>query len=62
MSKPAPAPVIPTGSVKREEIKEIKEGSRGYSVNVPEPKKVGTNKEIRDGEPKKFYFRRPDEE
>lgn len=52
-------PVIPTGNVKREEIKEIKEGSRGYSVDVPEPKKVGTNKEVREGEPNKFYFRRP---
>jgi len=52
-------PVIPTGTVKREEIKEIKQGSRGYSVNVPQPKKVGSNKEIRTNEPKKFYFKRP---
>lgn len=52
-------PVIPTGNVKREEIKEIKQGSRGYSVNVPQPKKVGSNKEIRTREPNKFYFKRP---
>lgn len=52
-------PVIPTGTVKREEIKEIKQGSRGYSVNVPQPTKVGSNKEIRTKEPNKFYFKRP---
>lgn len=52
-------PVITTGNVKREEIKEIKEGTRGYSVKVPEPKRVGTNKEVRKGEENKFYFRRP---
>lgn len=51
-------PVVTTGNVKREEIKEIKEG-RGYSVDVPKPKKIGTNKEVREGEPNKFYFRRP---
>jgi len=52
-------PVIPTGNVKREEIKEIKEGTRGYSVSVPEPTKVGTNKEVRGDKPKTFFFRRP---
>lgn len=55
-------PVVPTGNVKREEIKEIKEGTRGYSVEVPDPKRVGTNKEVRNGEPDKFYFRRPNDE
>jgi hypothetical protein len=46
-------PVIPTGRVRREDIKEIKEqGTRGFSVDVPEP----INKAP---EPKKFYFRRP---
>lgn len=46
-------PVIPTGRVKREDIKEIKEqGTRGFSVDVPEP----VNKAP---EQKKFYFRRP---
>lgn len=58
-SKPKQTPVIPTGNVKREEIKEIKQGTRGYSVNVPEPKKVGTNKEVREDEPRTFYFKRP---
>lgn len=54
-----PNPVIPTGNVKREEIKEIKEGTRGYSVNVPQPKRIGTNKEVRLNEPNKFFFQRP---
>lgn len=52
-----------TGRIKREDIKEIKQqGSRGYSVDVPEPNsvtKIGTNKEIRDEKPRTVYFNRP---
>jgi hypothetical protein len=51
-------PVIPTGRVKREDIKEIKElGTRGFSVNVPEPVNNPVNNMPQ--EQKKFFFRRP---
>jgi hypothetical protein len=62
-------PVIPTGKIELEDIKEVKEGNRGYSVPVPRPKsqsnngsntieRVGTNKVIKDGDNNKFFFRR----
>ena len=55
-------PVIPTGKVELKDIPEVKD--RGYSVNVPEPKKnnaiqrIGTNKVVKDGDNDKVYFKR----
>lgn len=60
-------PVISNGKIKREDIKEVKERSRGYSVEVPKPKeeisndvkKVGTNKEVRSKKPNILFFNKP---
>ena len=52
------------GKLKLEDIKEIKEINRGYSVNVPNPKsnntiqRIGSNKIVKDGENNKIFFRR----
>ena len=49
--------------IELEDIKEIKENQRGYSVNVPNPKssnsieRIGTNKIIKDGDNNKFIFK-----
>jgi len=57
-------PVIPTGKVNLEDIKEIKEGSRGFSVDIPKPKtsntieRIGSNKLIKNGDNNKVFFRR----
>jgi len=55
-------PVVTTGSVHLEDIKEIKEG-RGFSVDVPSPKtntieRIGSNKLVKNGDNNKVYFRR----
>lgn len=56
------SPVIPTGKISLEDIREIKD--RGYSVNVPQPKKnnaierIGSNKVIKDGDNNKVFFKR----
>lgn len=55
---------ITSSKIALEDIKEIKEGNRGYSVAVPHPKKnntierIGTNKVIKDGDNNKFFFKR----
>jgi len=55
-------PVIPTGKIELEEIKEVKD--RGYSVNVPKPKnnnviqRIGSNKLVKNGDNNKVYFKR----
>jgi hypothetical protein len=55
-------PVIPTGKVHLEDIKEIKD--RGYSVNVPQPKnnntieRIGSNKVVKNGDNNKVFFKR----
>ena len=57
-------PVIPTGSVKLEDIKEIKEqNKRGFSKVIPKPssnaiQRIGTNKFVKDNEANKVYFKR----
>ncbi len=57
-------PVIPTGKIEVEDIKEIKENrKRGYSVPVPDPKnntieRIGSNKIVKDGDRSKFFFKR----
>lgn len=55
-------PVIPTGTIEREDIKEIKQGTRGYSVNVPNPnssiERIGSNKEIRNGDQNNIIYKR----
>ena len=56
-------PVIPTGKVNLEDIKEIKEG-RGFSVEIPNPKtsntieRIGSNKIIKNGDNNKVFFKR----
>jgi hypothetical protein len=55
-------PVIPTGKVTLEDIREVKD--RGYSVDVPTPKgnnkieRIGSNKVIKDGDNNKVFFKR----
>lgn len=53
--------------ISREEIKEIKEGERGFSVTIPTRKKdntrssidrIGSNKEVRDGKNDIIYFKK----
>lgn len=55
-------PVITTGKVAREDIKEIKEINRGFSVDVPKNKtqvdRIGTNKLIKGGDNNRIFFRR----
>jgi flagellar biosynthesis/type III secretory pathway chaperone len=55
-------PVIPKGKIELEDIKEIKESNRGFSVNIPKSKntveRIGTNKLIKDGDNNKVYFKR----
>lgn len=52
-----------SNKIELEDIKEIKENQRGYSVNVPNPKssnsieRIGTNKIIKDGDNNKFIFK-----
>ena len=53
--------------ISREEIKEIKDGERGFSVTIPTRKKdntrssidrIGSNKEVRDGKNDIIYFKK----
>jgi hypothetical protein len=56
-------PVIPTGKIEVEDIKEIKE-NRGYSVPIPSSKsnntieRISTNKVIKNGDNNKVFFKR----
>jgi len=57
-------PVQKTGRVELEDIKEIKE-NRGFSVLIPEPKsntidRIGNNKFLMNGDNKKIYYKRDD--
>lgn len=57
-------PVIPTGKVELEDIKEIKESNRGFSVDIPAPKsnntieRIGSNKIVKNGDTNKVFFKR----
>lgn len=57
-------PVIPTGKVNLEDIKEIKEGNRGFSIDIPKPKtsntieRIGSNKIIKNGDNNTVFFKR----
>jgi len=56
-------PVIPTGSVKREEINEIKNGTeRGFSVKIPKSnnliERIGSNKLLKNNDMSKVYYKR----
>lgn len=58
-------PVQTTGKIRLEDIKEIKESNRGFSVPIPKPKKVtnsigrvGTNKIVKDDDANKLFFKR----
>jgi hypothetical protein len=61
---PTNNPIMSSGKIALEDIKEIKEGQRGYSVNVPQPKRnnnierIGSNKIIKDGNNNRFFFKR----
>jgi len=61
---PTNNPIMSSGKIALEDIKEIKEGQRGYSVNVPQPKsnnnieRIGSNKLIKDGNNSRFFFKR----
>lgn len=61
---PTNNPVMSSSKIALADIKEIKEGQRGYSVNVPQPKtnntieRIGSNKVIKDGNNNKFFFKR----
>ena len=56
-------PVVATGKISLEDIKEIKE-NRGYSVPVPQSRgtntieRIGSNKYTKDGDNNKFFFKR----
>ena len=54
--------VITTGKIEVEDIKEIKEGNRGYSVPVPQPKntveRIGSNKITKNGDNNTVFFKR----
>ncbi len=57
-------PVIPTGHIKLEDIKEIKEQSnRGFSMNIPKPssntiQRIGTNKFLRNNDEDRIFFKK----
>ncbi len=60
--EPPREPVIPTGKIQVEDIREVK--NRGYSVNVPNPRdnnsieRIGSNKIVRNGDNNKVFFKR----
>lgn len=51
-----------------EDIKEVKEGNRGYSVNIPKPntntiiERIGSNKLVKNGDNNKVFFKRDEED
>lgn len=56
-------PVIPTGKVELEDIKEIKDSNRGFSLPIPQPsrntiQRIGSNKFLKNEESKTVYFKR----
>jgi hypothetical protein len=56
--EPAPTPTR-TGKVELKDIKEKKEGDRGYSVNIPDKlNRVGSNKVIKNDNTDKLFFKR----
>ena len=64
INMPTNNPIMSSSKIALEDIKEIKENQRGYSVNVPLPKlnntieRIGSNKVIKDGNNNKFFFKR----
>lgn len=62
--KPKKQPVIPTGKVELQDIKEIKESTdRGFSQPIPKPsnnfiQRIGTNKFVKDNDEGRVFFRR----
>ena len=55
-------PVVPTGKVTIEDLREVRD--RGYSVDIPKPKqnnrveRIGFNKVVKDGDNNKIFFKR----
>ncbi len=64
LEMPTNNPMMSSGKIALQDIKEIKENQRGYSVNVPQPKsnnnieRIGSNKLIKDGNNSRFFFKR----
>ena len=62
--RPKKEPVIPTGKVELQDIKEIKESTnRGFSQPIPKPstnliQRIGTNKFVKDNDEGRVFFRR----
>ena len=55
-------PVIPTGKINVEDIKEKKQ-NRGFSVEIPKPnsntiERIGSNKIVKNGENNRVIFKR----
>jgi hypothetical protein len=57
---PTNNPIMSSGKIALEDIKEIKEGQRGYSVNVPQPKSNNGIERVTDDKSNKsrFFFKR----
>lgn len=55
-------PVVEERRITRDDIKEIKERERGFSVNIPKPKntieRIGNNKIIKNGDSNNLIFKR----
>ena len=64
--KPKKEPVIPTGKVELQDIKEIKESTnRGFSQPIPKPannliQRIGSNKYVKNNDQSNVYFNRND--
>jgi len=55
---PTNNPIMSSSKIALEDIKEIKQGQRGYSVNVPQPKSNNGIERITDDKSNKFLFKR----
>jgi hypothetical protein len=61
--KPKKEPIITNGKIELNDIKEIKETNRGFSVNIPESKestikRIGANKFLKGDDKRKVFFKR----
>lgn len=63
LPKPKTEPVVATGQIKLEDIKEIKAQNRGFSKEIPPPthntiQRIGTNKYTKNSDGDKVYFKK----
>lgn len=61
--KPKAEPVVATGQIKLEDIKEIKAQNRGFSKEIPPPshntiQRIGSNKYTKSSEADKIYYKK----